>query len=407
MKRAALAFICVAVSAPLFAQRTRAVAPPAAPPAAGEPLAGITAERRALFVAAKREFNFLFEVQDGLGPMFNDRGCTMCHVDPADGGGSFKTVVRIGKMIDGKFDPLAQFGGSLLQKGMGPNEGSSHLFPSDSFIRTVDVIETRRRTQPVFGLGLVEATPDSTFIALAQSESASGTPGRVAMVDNRLAGMKTAGKFGWKAQIATLQEFAAVALADEIGITNPLFPNETCPAGNCSELAFNPRPDLNDDGTRVRLDTVFMQLLAPPPRGPITAEAVAGEQVFNQIGCNSCHVSTLQTGPNSDRVFDRVTYHPYSDFLLHDMGNLGDGIEQGDAKGREMRTQPLWGLRFAFATRLAPTLLERGDFLHHGEAKGLDEAILGHAGQAATARQRFVELNDTDHANLMAFLKSL
>jgi len=407
MKRAALALLCLAVSAPAFAQRGRAVAPGVPPPALGEAFAGLSADDRALFAAGKHEFRFLFEVQDGLGPMFNDRACQICHFDPADCGGSFRTVTRIGKMVAGEFNPLKEFGGSLLQKGMGPREGSSHQFPGENGPN--DAIFARRRTQPLFGLGLVDATSDATFIALAQSEAFGETPGRVAMVDNLVAGMKTAGKFGWKAQIATLEEFSGAALLDEIGITNPRFPDEACPAGKCSELAFNPQPALNDDGTRVRLLTLYMQLLAPPSRGSITAEVRAGEKVFNQIGCNSCHVSTLETGPNSNPALNHVTYHPYSDFLLHDMGSAGDGIEQGDAKGREMRTQPLWGLRFMFvmigsfpgAPPKSPVLL------HDGSARNIEAAILGHGGQGSAARGRFVQLSETDNANLMAFLKSL
>ena len=405
MKRAAFVLLCLAVSAPAFAQRSRAVAPGAPPPAIGEAFAGLSANDRALFAAGKREFRFLFEVQDGLGPMLNGRACQICHNDPADGGTSFRMVARVGKMVGGTFDPLTELGGSLLQKGMGSYEGSSHEFPSETAPK--DAIVAQRRTQPLFGLGLVDATPDSTFIALAQSQAFGPTPGRAAMVDNLVTGTKTVGKFGWKSQIATLEEFSGAALLDEIGITSPRFPDEACPAGKCSELAFNPRPDLNDDGTRVRLLTTYMQLLAPPTRGPITAAVRAGEQVFNQIGCNSCHVATLVTGPNTMAALDRATYHPYSDFLLHDMGTLGDSIEQGNARGGEMRTQPLWGLHVLFQPSTFFNPLPPQFFLHDRRAPNLDAAISGHAGQASLSRQRFLQLNETDHASLMAFLNSL
>lgn len=215
------------------------------------------------------------------------------------------------------------------------------------------------------------------------------------MVDNIVAGMKTAGKFGWKAQTATLFDFSGDALLNEQGITNPDFPNENCPSGNCGELKFNPRPGLNDGGEGVKAIADFMTFLAAPPRGPISAAVTAGEEVFNRTGCNACHVSTLQTGSNASPALDRVTYHPFSDFLLHDMGSLGDGIEQGSATGREMRTAPLWGLR------VITTLL------HDGRTSSVESAIMAHDGQARASRERFQALTATDRENLLAFLRSL
>lgn len=215
------------------------------------------------------------------------------------------------------------------------------------------------------------------------------------MVDNHAAGMKTVGKFGWKAQIPTLHQFAGQAYLDEMGVTSPFFPNENCPQGRCDHLKFNPRPGLNDDGTDTRKLADFMAMLAPPPRGPVTPDVIAGEGVFNRIGCNSCHVSTLQTGSSPIAAFDEVTYHPYSDFLLHDMGALGDRIPEGEATASEMRTPPLWGLRFL------------KEFLHDGRATTLEAAILGHEGQGGAARDRFIQLSDGDRARLLAFLNSL
>jgi CxxC motif-containing protein (DUF1111 family) len=120
-----------------------------------------------------------------------------------------------------------------------------------------------------------------------------------------------------------------------------------------------------------------------------------GSEVFATVGCAVCHVPTLITGPNASSALDRVAYHPYSDFLLHEMGTLGDGIDQGDAHGAEMRTQPLWGL--AFQDRL----------LHDGRAVTLPAAIAAHDGQGAGARDRFAALGDEDRAALLAFLAAL
>jgi CxxC motif-containing protein (DUF1111 family) len=215
------------------------------------------------------------------------------------------------------------------------------------------------------------------------------------MVDNPAAGTQTVGKFGWKAQVATILQFSGDAYLNELGITSPAFPNENCPSGNCAELLFNPRPGLNDGGEDVQLLADFMAILAAPPRGATNSDTTAGEQIFNQIGCNACHVASLQTGANAIAALNRVTYQPYSDFLLHDMGALGDGIVQGAANGRELRTAPLWGLR-------AIT-----QFLHDGRANTIEAAITAHDGQARAARDRFNALNTTNRSRLLAFLRSL
>src|SRR5205085_10641047 len=132
-----------------------------------------------------------------------------------------------------------------------------------------------------------------------------------------------------------------------------------------------------------------------PPRATITADANQGEAIFNRVGCDECHVATLHTGASAIAALDHRTYHPYSDFLLHDMGNLGDGIEQGTASGRQMRTAPLWGLRL---TNL---------YLHDGRSQSLDQAILQHGGEARASRDRFATLSDEEKSKLRTFLQSL
>jgi len=121
-------------------------------------------------------------------------------------------------------------------------------------------------------------------------------------------------------------------------------------------LEFAPAEGLNDNGEGVQEFADFMTLLAPPPRGPITVAAILGEHQFSKIGCASCHTPTLITGPSPVAALHYVAFHPYSDFLLHDMGSLGDGITQNRATGRLMRTAPLWGSgrRRAFCTTVAP-----------------------------------------------------
>ena len=380
----------------LQAQRVRAVGP--TQPNAGDPLPALTAAQLADFNAGRGEFTDIESAQDGLGPVFNGRSCVECHAIPAIGGSSRRTVTRFGLRSGNVFDALASLGGSLIQEhGIGPREGSPHLFRGEVVPQNANVV-TRRRTTPLFGLGFVDATADADFFALAQLQSArrrDGIAGRVSIVENFSAGGSTVGKFGWKAQQPTLFQFAGEAYLNEIGITNPQFPNENCPNGNCAELAFNPRPDLNDTGDGVAALAKFMMMLASPPRATITSDVNQGEAIFDRIGCDECHVATLHTGASTIVALDHRTYHPYSDFLLHDMGALGDGIEQGAARGRDMRTAPLWGLRFTNV------------YLHDGRAQSVDQAILQHDGEARASHDRFATLSEDEKQKLRAFLQSL
>lgn len=384
----------------LFSTVALLVAPVAtsdAPSQFGDPLPGLTAQQSEQFADGKEEFTSAEDVDEGLGPVFNGRSCAECHSVPSIGGGSERVVTRFGTITDGHFNPLAQFGGSLIQDhAITPADGSVHTFTPES-VPSAATIVAHRRTTPLFGLGFVDAVPDQTFIELASQEAqrGDGTAGRVNMLTNVATGLQSVGKFGWKDQVPSLFVFSGDAYLNEMGITNPLFPNENCPSGNCAELAFNPRPDMNDLGDGVDAFNHFMTMLAAPARGAITGDAAAGENTFNKLGCNACHVATLKTGNSDIAALDNKPFHPYSDFLLHDMGSLGDGIEQGTASGREMRTSPLWGLRAV--TR----------YLHDGRASTLDDAILAHDGQARAARERFAALDANTKAKLMAFLNSL
>ena len=407
MKRLAVVLVLCALTfaVSVEAERRRAVNPPApAPPPPplvnmqfGGALPGLSPENIALFNNGRRAFVDGRVPETGLGPVFNGHSCLECHGIPAGGGGSGRTVTRIGSNVNGVYDDLTNLGGSLLQgSGIGNPFGPEHHFSGERPPQAANIV-ARRRAQPLFGLGLVDATDDATFIALAAAQAArnDGTAGRVARVQSIVAGMKTVGKFGWKSQIATLQQFAGDAYLNEMGITNPMFPSEVCPSGNCDELKFNPQPGLNDDGTNTNAITDFMRFLGAPPRGLISADSTAGEAVFSRIGCDACHVPTLQTAANANPALNRVTYQPFSDFLLHDMGPLGDGIAQEDAGQREMRTAPLWGLRGT------------GRLLHDGRASTMEAAIEAHDGQGLAAANRFKALDEKERAQLILFLRSL
>jgi len=363
----------------------------------GTPLDGLTPAQRLAFNEGSRTFSKRYEIADGLGPVFNDESCGDCH---RNGGGSNRAVTRFGRIDSrGGFDHLAELGGSLIQsrgiRSITTADGT-HDFVGER-TPAAATVTALRRSQPLQGLGLVDAVPDATWRALAQAqlEADPSTAGRVNIVLDLTTGRAVAGKFGWKAQVPTLQQFAADALLNEIGITNPLFQDEACPQGDCRALDFNPAPAMNDDGRDVEGLADFMTMLAPPARGPITNDVIAGEQVFMQIGCGGCHRPTVRTGPSPVSALNGVDFHPYSDFLLHDMGSLGDRIAQGQATGLEMRTQPLWGLRNA------------NRFLHDAAAASVEEAIRRHDGQGRPSRDQFVELTADRAAQLLAFLRSL
>ena len=180
-----------------------------------------------------------------------------------------------------------------------------------------------------------------------------------------------------------------------MGITSPLLPTENCPQGNCDALAFDPAEDPEDDGEDVDKFTDFMTLLGPPSRGPINRDVRDGAGVFLDIGCANCHLPSLVTGSSDIHALDHAVFFPFSDFLIHDMGSLGDGISQGEATGRDMRTAPLWGVRV------------RPQLLHDGRALTVTDAILAHDGQGAGSRNRFSSLGATRTRQLLAFVNSL
>ena len=363
----------------------------------GDPLPGLTTAQLNQFDAGKDEFSEEETVAKGLGPVFNGKSCAECHSSPAVGGDSDVTEMRFGTITNGHFDPLSQFGGSLIQsQGIGQVTAACNI--AGETVPPQATIKAKRKTTPLFGLGMPDNVPDQVFIAIAQFQKrfTPETAGRPNFVTDIETGRLAVGKFGWKSQVPTLKQFSADAYLNEMGITTPTFPNENCPQGNCAvltgcDLVHEPE----DDGSGAQAFTDFMTMLAPPARGPLTRQALAGEIVFYKIGCAACHLPALETGYSSVKALSHVTFHPFSDFLLHDMGSLGDGIEQGRANGREMRTAPLWGLR------------ERRTYLHDGRATTVADAILAHDGQGGKAKQKFDSLSARDMTELLAFLNSL
>jgi CxxC motif-containing protein (DUF1111 family) len=363
----------------------------------GDPVGGLTAAQLHAFVIGREAFEEEEVAEDGLGPVFNGTSCVECHNAGAVGGGSEIVETRFGTVRNGAFDPLVRQGGSLIQtQGLGYYGGCEYV--GEHVPRRATIV-AGRRTTPLFGLGLVDAVPDATFVALAarQARLSPRTAGRPNVVLDVASGERVVGRFGWKSQVPNLFQFSADAYVNEMGITTPLFPDEVCPQGNCQLLSCDPVPGVDDDLADVELFAAFMRLLAPPrPRQAVDLRAVAaGSRLFDEVGCADCHVRALTTGPSAVAALDRRTFHPFSDFLLHDMGSLGDGIVQGEASGTEMRTAPLWGLRVITT------------FLHDGRASTVEDAILAHEGQGRRARRRFLALTPRQRDYLLRFLGTL
>src|SRR6188768_434545 len=243
---------------------------------AGNPLDGLTAEQQQAFLDGQEAFEEEEALADGLGPVFNEKSCAICHSVGGVGGSGVQFEVRAGRFENGTFDSLVPQGGQLFDLfSVNSLPGNvRQAIPNCTLARTGESIpansnvRTQRRTTALFGLGFVDATPDSTFVALAAAQPPA-VRGKLNSVFNIAAGTTTAGKFGWKAQVPTLFQFSADAYLNEMGITSPQFPNEQPPNGisalvaDCDIVA-----DPEDDGDDVVAFTNFMQLLAPVPHFP-------------------------------------------------------------------------------------------------------------------------------------------
>jgi CxxC motif-containing protein (DUF1111 family) len=362
----------------------------------GSPLPGITPSEHELFRLGLGDFTEVETPEDGLGPAFNGNSCAVCHSVPAIGGVSTMTEIRGGyRDENGQFAALN--GGTLYHLFSIPPHRCQVQIPPEA-----NVI-ARRTAIPLFGAGLVEAIADQTIVALEDPDDrdGDGIRGHAARIMDVATGRQRIGRFGWKAQQATLLAFAADAYRNEMGITNDLFPDEIALGVSAEQLKLcSPQrgiEDVRDRLTGLRgIDKfeVFMKLLAPIERGPVDDTVRAGDSLFKAVGCAACHVPVLMTGSNSNPLFDRKPVALYSDLLLHDVGT-GDGIEQSDARPAEIRTPGLWGLRF------------RRPLLHDGSAATPGDAILRHANEASGAIERYRLLSPTEQRQLLAFLNSL
>ena len=381
----------LAWSATMLLAQGRAVRP-------GDPLPGLTSREFTEFRLGLDDFTEVETSEEGLGPAFNATSCAVCHSVPAIGGTSAVLETRAATTDEaGGFKALDGTGETLMHLFSIPTHGCQPVIPDHA------TIIAHRAPIPVFGAGLVEAIPDDTILRLADPDDRDrdGVSGRAAIVVDAATGNSRVGRFGWKAQHATLLAFAADAYRNEMGITNDIFPAEAAYGVNYDAMRrCDPRPDPEDrrePATGKRgIDNFesFMKFLAPIERGATGAVERDGERVFELTGCATCHVPALETGASGNRLFDRQTVRLFSDLLLHDIGT-GDGIQQSAAAANEIRTPALWGLR------------TRRPLMHDGGSATPEDAIRRHTGEAALSRRTFEALRPEQRAALLAFLRSL
>jgi CxxC motif-containing protein (DUF1111 family) len=403
---------------------------------AGDPLPGITA---ADFATAKMHFQTVEGLDDGLGPIFNEKACGNCHTQGAIGGAGLQIERRFGRFDNGIFNSLANEGGSLRQlQTVGSFTGSGgqactvplEVEPADATVHNVG-----RLTTPLFGAGLIDTIPDSVIVANANAQPTSirGTVNNVKVLlpnpadSSQVLNGTRVGKFGWKAGIASLVQFSADAYINEMGITtqhcingSPVlsFATESKPNGKAQPAGCDDRgpggtgiPVGTDDGvgtcapgqSEIQDDVdfffQFMTFLAPVPRLPIDPNVdLQGGTVFNRIGCAGCHLLKDYTTGSSPKngLPANFSFRPRTDFLIHDIGT-GDMIgNDGDslARTKMMRTAPLWGLHV------------RTHFMHDGTQTTITGAINAHGGQATNAKNAFNALSASDRNAMLTAMNS-
>ncbi len=425
---------------------------PGARPAAsdaGAPLTGLTAPQMAAFNAGLEDFKEAETPEEGLGPTMNLDSCGGCHSHPAIGGSSppLNPQVAFATLL-GATNKLPSFitadgpvrEARFVRNADGSPDGGVHaLFTvagrSDtagcSLAQPDFATEVARRNvvfripTPLFGAGLIESIPDREILQnqakAAEAKRALGIRGRpnVLLAANSISGQPnkngndgTVGRFGHKAQNKSLLIFSGEAYNVEMGITNGAFPTERDETESCM-YAATPNSDVTlDDGTKpvdvvssIDRFTMFMRFLAPPQPSTAVAGATpasidSGRKLFADAGCALCHTPSLNTYKKSNiTAMSAQPVNLFSDLLLHDMGRgLADGIQQGQASGREWRTAPLWGLG------------QRLFFLHDGRTGDLRQAIAEHASdgsEANSSARKFFALPDAQQQDVLNFLRSL
>lgn len=408
-----------------------------------QPAANLSSAELDLHRKADKAFGDIFvsapsNINGGLGPIFNQNSCENCHVSngrspfPTDANDLRGFLMRLsinGADIHGEPLPVPNFGGQLQTKALFGKQAEGRLtWQEVEDIKSYVDGENIKLTKPVFsiinpylplpndllispriapaviGLGLLEAIAEEDIVALSDpndvnSDGISGKPNRVWDYKNQKI---TLGRFGWKAGQPNLLQQTAAAYNQDMGITNPYFPIESS-FGQSQLDTLTDDPEI--DEITLNSATFYAQSLAVPQRRNTTDPSVVkGKKLFMQLNCNSCHNPKFVTGMHPEFGFlSNQTIYPYTDLLLHDMGEqLADNRPDFEANGKEWRTPPLWGLGMVKVVG-GPY----ANYLHDGRAKTLEEAIMWHGGEAEVPKEGFRKLSKSDRDALVKFLESL
>jgi CxxC motif-containing protein (DUF1111 family) len=378
--------------------------------------------------------------RDGLGPTFNARACATCHfkdgrgkafVNGEDSSGFLMRISMPGQDSNGDALPVLGYGTQLQDRANNGipfeakvnvtyeiidgeyDDGTTYQlqkpiysFSQEAFGSLSGVLMSPRVAQQTIGLGLISALPDeeiTKFEDEADSDN-DGISGRANYVYNYEMNEQDLGKYGWKANAPTLKQQVAAALHGDMGLTTSLFSDSNCPSPqqDCADAINGGTPEV----TNVQLDKMLFyqaHLAVPNRRNYKDENVLRGKALFSSLNCIGCHAINQKTGTEAASDYlKNITIKPYSDFLLHDMGDdLADNRPDYLATGNEWRTQPLWGIG------LISTVNGHTNLMHDGRAANIEEAILWHGGEAENIREDFKNLSVDDRENLISFVNSL
>ena len=378
--------------------------------------------------------------RDGLGPTFNARACANCHfkdgrgsplVNGQNSSGFLMRISLPGQDMNGNAIPVPNYGAQIQDRSNfgipfeakvnvsyetisgSYADGTTYELrnPTYTFTEqqygTLSGVETSPRigTQTI-GLGLIDALPDSEILKFVDEFDTNndGISGRANYAYDIESNSQKLGKYGWKANVATLKQQVASAFHGDMGLTSSLFTENNCPEPqqDCFDAPNGGELEVSD--TQLERVTFYQATLAVPNRRNFQEESVLkGKVLFNEVNCISCHATNQKTASSDfTPLLDDITIRPYSDFLLHDMGEaLADNRSDFLATGQEWRTQPLWGIGLIDAVNNHTFLL------HDGRARNIEEAILWHGGEAENSKMAFKNLSAENRQNVLDFINSL
>lgn len=399
------------------------------------------------FAAGRSLFNQMWVIApsndeeiDGLGPLYNSISCLTCHAGNGRGrapdGPTEKMrsmLVRLSIPGENPFhsEPHPVYGGQLQEFAVPgvPAEGRAEVHYEYSTITLSEgetltlrkpsiqlvnpgygefgeVLTSARIGPALVGMGLIEMIDKQEILSWQDPDdkNADGISGRVNWIIDEARQTRHVGRFGYKANIATLDEQIASAFQADLGLTSALFPEENCSSvqTDCQQAVSGGEPELTAE--QLQAVSFYLQFLAvPAPRDQSEPEVIRGRAVFDEAGCTACHRPQIKTSSTAKpAAFANRLIAPYSDFLLHDMGEeLSDHRPDNGARGSEWRTSPLWGIG------LAEKVGDKVGYLHDGRATTLLEAIVWHGGEAQKSRDAVITMPKADRDALLQFLNAL